>query len=83
MPKLVKFEDLSEGDFFVAREKFYVKQSYRETRLVGEKERNAFYYDGGLGLWSNFDAIALVQPYDPSIHGQTADIIRLRNRQVS
>jgi hypothetical protein len=83
MSKLVKFGELLEGDFFVARGKFHVKQMCREPRLVGKKERNAFYYDGSLGLWSHFDAIALVQRYDATIHGQPAEIIRLRDRQVS
>ncbi|MBY0310372.1 hypothetical protein K2Q16_04490 [Patescibacteria group bacterium] len=86
MPGFVTFESLQEGDCFFARGKFHCKSEvgiFKQPHNEARSDYNAFYFDGPTGTWTHFEAPALVQIYDENIHGQTAEIIRLRHARES
>lgn len=81
--KYVKFNEIGHGDFFFARDRFHCKGDegiFVAMPGLPKEGGNAFYFDGQVGKWAHFDAIALVQRYEPSIHGRPADIIWLEER---
>jgi len=86
MRAYVTFGSLEEGELFFARNKLHCKSEtglFQMPSIRLDRTFNAFYYTGQNGTWGFFDGPCLVQRYDATIHGDSADILRLRERQAT
>lgn len=77
----VTFESLEEGTYFFARDKWHMKETYTlfgKAPDLPAKAPNALCVACRESVWTHFDSINMVQPYDAEVHGQPADVIQLQ-----
>ena len=86
MSQFVTFGSLAEGEFFVARGMFCVKEIlslFERPPDIPDKAANAFGFRDRTGQWARFDEATLVQRYNAEIHGTPAEVVSLRERMFT